>query len=283
MKYLTIFTSFLFLLVAACSSETQPPADQSGAQEEPEPTAQESGPPPAEVGDGSGETPQFVEESDADPEEDADVEKPIMLAQANPPDSSRDWKFEQGKHFFRFQSTQPVVGGPDKIEVAEIFWYGCAHCYDFEPHINQWADSAPENVRFVRIPATWNPLLELHAKLYYTEEVLVNNGKIENPEAFRAAVFNEYHQRRNRLTSEASIQTLFERHGVSADDFRNTWNSFEVSSKLNKAKDLAVRYGISGVPAVVVNGKYRTGSSNDVRGYPMLLEVVDELVARESS
>ena len=65
--------------------------------------------------------------------------------------------------------------------------------------------------------------------------------------------------------------------------FWDTWKSFEVDSKLRKAQDLAIRYGISGVPAVVVNGKYRTGASEHVRGYPQVLEVVDERVARESS
>ena len=158
--------------------------------------------------------------------------------------------------------------------------YGCGHCYDFEPYINSWAENKPENVRFVRIPATWNPLVKLHAQLYYTEEVLVNNDKIENPEEFRAAVFSEFHDRRNHMTSEGAIRDVFERHGVSADDFNKTWNSFEVASKLNKAVDLAIRYGITGVPAVVVNGKYRTGASEQVRGYPAVLEVVDEQVAR---
>ena len=177
--------------------------------------------------------------------------------------------------------TQPTVGGADKIEVAEVFWYGCAHCLTFEPYINRWDESKPANVRFVRIPATWNDLVLLHAKLFYTEEVLVKNGKIEEPERFRAAVFAEYHNRRNMMSNEAAIQAIFERFGVSADDFQKTWNSFEVAQKLRVAQDLARRYTITGVPTVVVNGKYRTGA-REAGGYPQLIQVIDELVERES-
>jgi thiol:disulfide interchange protein DsbA len=177
--------------------------------------------------------------------------------------------------------TQPTVGGSDKVEVAEIFWYGCNHCYDFEAFINRWRDSMPANARLVRIPATWNPLVKLHAQLYYTEEVLTNNGKLADPDRFRTAVFAEYHRRGNRMASIDAIQKIFETHGVSADDFNSTWNSFEVSQKLRVADDLQRRYSITGVPAVVVNGKYRSGAA-EAGGYPRLLELVDELIVKES-
>lgn len=224
---------------------------------------------------------EMVEESAGDVAEEEETDKPLILAQADVPQASRDWQFREGQHFARLVPAQPTVGGADKVEVAEVFWYGCNHCYDFEPFVDRWLESKPANVRFVRIPAVWNPLLQLHAQLYYTEEVLAKNGKIENPAQFRAAVFAEYHRRGNRLASVDAIQALFEKHGVSADDFTSTWNSFEVSQKLRVAQDLARRYGITGVPAVVVNGKYRTGAG-EAGGYPRLLEVIDELVERET-
>jgi len=222
--------------------------------------------------------PEMVEESAA--EEQAE-DKPLVLAQADVPAASQDWKFKEGTHFARMVPTQPTVGGADKIEVAEVFWYGCNHCYDFETYVSRWLDEKPANVRFVRIPAVWNPLVKLHAQLYYTEEVLVKNGKIENPEQFRAAVFAEYHRRGNRMASESAIQAVFERHDVSAEDFTNTWNSFEVAQKLRVAQDLARRYSIASVPTIVVNGKYRTGAT-EAGGYPPLMDLIDELIARES-
>ena len=226
--------------------------------------------------------PEMVEESAAEDEEEQVEDKPLLLAQADVPTASQEWKYEEGTHFSRMVPTQPTVGGADKIEVAEVFWYGCNHCYDFETYVGRWLENKPANVRFVRIPAVWNPLVKMHAQLYYTEEVLVNNGKIANPEQFRAAVFAEYHRRGNRMASESAIQAVFERHGVSAEDFASTWNSFEVAQKLRVAQDLARRYSISSVPTIVVNGKYRAGAV-EAGGYPPLLELIDELIARESS
>jgi len=227
------------------------------------------------------EQPQMVEESAADEDEIQAEDQPIILAQAEVPTAPEEWKFSEDTHYARMVPTQPTVGGADKIEVAEFFWYGCAHCYDFETYINRWLETKPANVRFVRIPAVWNELVKLHAQLYYTEEVLDKNGKLENPEQFRSAVFAEYHRRGNRLASEAAIMDLFERHGVSNEDFSTTWKSFEVAQKLRVAQDLARRYSISSVPAVVVNGKYRTGAS-EAGGYPPLMELIDELIVRES-
>ena len=225
--------------------------------------------------------PEMVEESAAEDEEEQAENRPLLLAQADVPAASQEWKYKEGTHFVRMVPTQPTVGGADKIEVAEIFWYGCNHCYDFETYIGRWLEKKPANVRFVRIAAVWNPLVKLHAQLYYTEEVLVKNGKIANPEQFRAAVFAEYHRRGNHMTSESAIQAIFERHGVSAEDFSSTWNSFEVSQKLRVAQDLGRRYSVSSVPTIVVNGKYRTGAA-EAGGYPPLMELIDELIARES-
>ncbi len=225
--------------------------------------------------------PEMVEESAAEDEEEQAEDRPLLLAQADVPAAAQEWKYEEGTHFARMVPTQPTVGGADKIEVAEIFWYGCNHCYDFETYVNRWLEKKPANVRFVRIPAVWNPLVKLHAQLYYTEEVLVKNGKIANPEQFRAAVFAEYHRRGNRMASETAIQAVFERHDVSAEDFTSTWNSFEVAQKLRVAQDLARRYSIASVPTIVVNGKYRSGAV-EAGGYPPLMELIDELIARES-
>ena len=266
------------LLLAACGGdEPSPPETEAPVVDEPviddgdtTETTTKSEP--------DDEALEIVEESAADPEPE---EQAIILAQAEPPTQPRDWKFTEGEHYHRMVPTQPTLGGADKIEVAEFFWYGCSHCYDFEPFVNRWNETKPANVRFVWIPATWNNVLKLHAKLYYTEEVLVRNGVIKDGAAFRDAVFQEYHRRGNRLMRDAAIQKLFERFGVEAEEFERTWNSFEVAQKLRVAEDLARRYSIASVPTMVVNGKYRTGGV-EAGSYPRLLEVIDELIARES-
>ena len=223
------------------------------------------------------DTLEVVEESASEPEP---ADEAILLAVAESPAAAREWQFKEGQHYVRMVPTQPTVGGADKIEVAEFFWYGCPHCYDMEPYINKWAEGKDPNVRFVRIPATWNSLVRLHAQLYFTEEVLVRNNVIKDPEGFRDAVFQEYHRRGNRMTSEEAIQKIFARFGVSEGDFRSTWSSFEVNQKLRVADDLSRRYSIASVPAIVVNGKYRSGAA-EAGDYTKLMELIDELVARE--
>lgn len=285
MKYVSIVVAIAALILAgwvfmraqepSSQPQIEPVADESTIEADAEPPV---APPPAEEED---EPAELVEESAGDAQTDED--EPIVLAQADPSElAERDWQFKEGTHFSRMVPAQPTVGGADKIEVVEVFWYGCNHCFDFEPYINRWAEELPDNARFVRMPALWNPLVKLHGQLYYTEDLLAGNGKLENREGFRNAVFLEYHRRGNRLTSESAIYEVFERFGVSEADFKSAWSSFEVAQKLRVAEDLARRYGVASVPMVIVNGKYRT-SAAEAGSYPRLIEVIDELVAREEA
>ncbi len=284
MKRIVFFAIVSIMALLACSSEepAAPEAEaivEDGAPETPTETG---------IADTDDEAqPELVEESAAEPDETQAEDQPILLARGTESVTTaaapKEWKFSEGKHYHRLVPTQPTVGGADKIEVAEIFSYDCPHCDAFDPVINGWAENVPANARFIRIPALWQPLWRLHGRLYYTEEVLARNGKLTDVRAFHAAVFNEFHRMRNRLTSEDAIQKLFERFGVSKDDFLNTWNSFEVNQKLGVANDLVRRYNITGVPAVVVNGKYRTGAGpSDAGSFATLLEVIDELIERET-
>jgi thiol:disulfide interchange protein DsbA len=270
-----ILISIAFLALAACSKEEPAPA----VTEEPvvvEQTVVEESPAP--VAEATETETVVVEESAAEPEE---GEQAILLAQAETSAATRDWQFSEGEHYKRLVPAQPTLGGADKIEVAEIFWYGCPHCYTFEPTVNSWAEDLPATVRFVRLPAMWNGLLVLHAQLFFTEESLVRNGVIKDAEGFRNAVFEEYHRRGNRLASEEAIQRLFARFGVTEEQFTSTWNSFEVDQNMRKAADLNRRYSVASVPAIVVNGKYLTGAQ-EVGGNDKWLELVDELIVRES-
>ena len=273
------FLILLAMALVACSNEeAETPAvvDESPAVEE----ATDEQTPVTEAEPASEETLQVVEESAAEDTTEAE-DQPIVLAQQSEPAATRDWQFTEGQHFARMVPSQPTWGGADKIEVVEFFWYGCPHCYDFEPYLNRWKAQKDPNVRFVKIPAMWQPVLELHARLFYTEEVLARNGLIKDADSFRNMVFEEYHRRGNRLTSEKAIYQLFERVGISQEDFDKTWGSFEVDQNIRKAKDLARRYSISSVPAVVVNGKYRTGGS-EAGSYAKLIEIIDELTEREA-
>ncbi len=273
-----VLLAFLLVLVAACGKEeaAQPAAEEPAAVED---TAVDEAATAAETAETetAEEVVEVVEESAAEPEAD---EQAILLAKADVP-PPQEWKFREREHFDRLVPTQPTIGGADKVEVAEFFYYMCPACDRFESVIRGWTENKPANARFVQVPVMWNQLLILHARLFYTGEVLARNGVIEDGQAFQSAVFNEIHRRNNRLTSEGAIQRLFTRFGVSEDEFKRTWNSFEVDQKLRVAQDLGRRYGVSSTPTVVVNGKYRTDGTK-AGNYQSLLELIDELVVRES-
>lgn len=276
MKNLTLL-GLTLLILAACGKDepAQPQSIEPAVTEETvveEPAAETEAAVEQEA-----ET-VVVEESAAEPEE---GEQAIILAQAEVPAANQDWQFEEGKHYQRLVPTQPTWGGADKIEVAEFFYYLCPHCYNFEPLVKEWLETKPANVRFVQIPAMWNQVLILHARMFFTAEALARNGVIDDSAAFHAAVYSEIHRRNNRLSSESAIQDLFARFNVSEEDFTSTWNSFEVDQKLRISADLARRYSVSSTPTVVVNGKYRFGAP-EAGSYPKVLEVVDELILRES-
>ncbi len=269
-----IALSILTLAAAGCSKEDTAPAEDSLTVETEAPEAA------VEVAESSvadTESLEVVEESaaEAEPEDQA-----IILAQADDAASARTWQFKEGVNYTRMIPTQRTVGGADKIEVAEVFMYSCPHCFDLEAFVNRWEESKDPGVRLVRIPAIFNQLAQLHAQLYYTEVFLAQSGKLNDQVAFRNMVFEEFHRKGNRLTSQTAIQRLFARAGISEDDFNRTWNSFEVDQALRVAADLARRYNVTSVPMIVVNGKYRTDAAQ-AGSYPKLIELIDELTVRE--
>lgn len=268
--------TIIALLTLAVACGKQDPAEQPVTEE---PVVEEQAVEEAAVEEAAAEeTHEIVEESAAEPEPE---EEAIVLAQADPVEAPQSWKYSEGTHFTRMVPTQPTVGGADKVEVTEFFMYGCPHCADFEPIITKWAEDKPANSRLVKMPVVWNAIAMLHGRMFFTAEVLARNGVIKDANAFHMAVFQEVHRRGNRLASETAIQNFFARFNVSSEDFNKTWNSFEVDQKLRVAGDIMRRYKIDGVPTVVVNGKYRTGAST-AGGYPELLELINELIVRES-
>lgn len=266
-------------LFAACSKEqpAEPAADEQAADVE-APADEAATADEQAAAEETEEPAQVVEETAAEAEP---GDETLKLAVAESPEATMDWKYSEGRHYTRLVPTQPTVGGADKVEVAEFFYYMCPHCDSFEPVIKGWEANKPANVRFVQVPAMWNNILVRHARMYYTAQVLGRNGTISDSEAFHSSVYDEVHRRGNRLATETSIQALFERHGVDADTFERTWNSFEVAQKLRVAEDLARRYGIRSTPTIVVNGKFRTDGST-AGSTANLLDLIDELIVRES-
>lgn len=183
-------------------------------------------------------------------------------------------RFRIGVDYQRLSPTQPTSSNPDQVEVAEVFWYGCPHCFHFDPLLEAWRAKKPEYVNFIRIPAVWNPLLKLHARAFYTAEALGKGAEMHSE------FFREIHERGNPLDSEAKLQEFFGRFGVDAAAFKTTFDSFAVQAKLQRADELNRRYRISGVPTLIINGKYTT-EGGQTSSYEELLELATELAASE--
>ena len=181
---------------------------------------------------------------------------------------------QQGVNYKLLTPAQPTSVAPGKVEVVEVFWYACGHCYLLEPKLEAWSRSGkPANAELVRLPATWNNSLKTHARLFYTMELL---GK----QNLNAEIWREINLKGNRLDTPAAIETFFTSRGVSKADFQKAFASFAVDSKIMKAEDLNRRYKITATPTVIVNGKYVTdvgmAGSED-----RLFEVINALVAKE--
>ena len=188
-----------------------------------------------------------------------------------------------GKNYATLVPAQPTSASPDKVEVVEVFWYGCPHCFAIDASLEAWRNKtkAPY-VEFTRVPVMWGPVHKAHARLFYTIAAL---GKLEQ---LHSVTFREIHVKNNLLVSrtgdEQETEQLQKRflteNGVSAAEFDKTYRSFSVESKLARADELSKRYKVAGVPFFVVNGKYTTdvGMSG---GEPQLLTLIDDLAAAE--
>jgi thiol:disulfide interchange protein DsbA len=183
-------------------------------------------------------------------------------------------RYVEGTHYVALDN--PVNTGDDsKVEVLEAFWYGCSHCFRFEPLVEAYAESAPDYVDFGRFPAMWNALMKIHAQVYYTAEALDALDVLHEP------VFNAINLQGNRLQNERQIGALFAEHGIAQSDFEAAFNSFSVRTKVNQAEKRMRDYQIRSTPNMIVNGKYLITTGESVRTQEEMLEVVNFLVEKE--
>ena len=178
----------------------------------------------------------------------------------------------EGEHY---DVITPVLRGKsDKIEVTEFFWYGCTHCYSFEPQIAQWKKSLDDDVVVVGSPAMWNALMEVHAKAFYAAQVLGVLDKVHMP------LFQAINVDRKRLDSEDELAALFAASGVAREDFQKAFNSFGVGSQVRQANSRARAARITGTPAMMVAGKYRI-STRKAGSQANMLKLATFLIQKE--
>jgi len=278
------------LLLAACGQRETPPPPTAAepattpAASAPAEAAEPLQPPPgldqpATPGDG-----EAVEAAPAAAETVVTPVAAAVAAAALPLPSSAPLRWQEGQHFKALTIAQPTDALPGEVEVVEIYWYGCGHCYALEPRLEAWLQNKPAWLKFRRLPVVWNEVTREDARLHYTIEGL---GKPE----LHAEVFRELHVRGRPLTvvrnnrvdpaaTEQAVREFLTARGVSAEDFARYYRTFSTENHLRQAENLTRRYQADHTPMMVVQGKFVTdvsmaGSQNE------LMQVVTDLAVRE--
>lgn len=258
--------------LAACSREAAPPATPSASEGPAAAPAPAPTPAPADAATSSQESLGDT----ADEQGDAALERLASLPAADGLPGGR-WK--AGVNYKPIVPAQPTNVPAGKVEVIEIFWYGCGHCYALEPYLTNWAKSKPDYVEFVRVPVMWNPVNEAHARLYYTLVALKRTD-------LHTKVFDEIHTRGNMLAANdpartRQLQLAFAKaNGIAEADFLREYDGFFVNTQLQRADDVTRRYRVEATPVIYVAGKYQTDVGL-AGGQTELTELIDSLAAHE--
>ncbi|HUN27768.1 MAG TPA: thiol:disulfide interchange protein DsbA/DsbL [Steroidobacteraceae bacterium] len=273
-RSLVFITLLSALCIAACGHESAESAPTSTA------AAQSRAPSPQTSFVASSSSTASAAAADASTS-DANAAEPASqslerLAAAPPELPGGRWK--AAVNYDVVVPAQPTDSPAGKVEVLEVFWLGCPHCYALEPYIRDWLKDKPSYVNFVRIPVMWGPVHRLHARLFYTLEALGRNDLVEK-------AFDTIHQG-NYLIGQNESDTFdkqlewAKQSGIDADAFRKAYNSFGVTADLEHAQEITDRYHVEGVPFVVVAGKYSTDVGK-AGGHPELIRLIDDLAAYE--
>ena len=182
-----------------------------------------------------------------------------------------------GQHYAVIETPVATAAPELVVEVVEVFSYMCIHCYTFDPMLSNWHKAQDATVDFGRLPAVFNPAWQLMAQAYYTAQSLGVEAEMHEP------LFKAVHVERLDLRAEDAMARLFQRHGgVDVDTFKKVFRAFSVKSRVMQSRGKSRSYGITGVPTMIVNGKYRVDGES-AGGNEAMLKVVDFLVAKEQA
>ena len=171
---------------------------------------------------------------------------------------------------------EPVTVLADgKVHVEEAFWYGCPHCFHLESIIKPWKEQLAADVDFQGVPAMFGRAWVVHAQLFHVADVLGVEKKVHDD------IFKAIHVDRQRLLSrDEQRDFLVEKAGISAEDFDKAYDSFAVKSRMKQGDQRIRAFQISGVPALIVQGKYVIDATS-AGGQPQMLKVADFLIEKE--
>ncbi len=182
-------------------------------------------------------------------------------------------EYVEGRHY-QILDNPTVTRNPSKVEVVEVFWFGCNHCYSLESYIQPWKRNLPNDVDFWKSHITWNAQAETHARLFYSAKAL---GIAEKaiPAAFTAI----WREGRN-LLGNSEVEYFFKGFGIEKERYLSVSNSFGVNNAVKQANNRMRQWTVTGVPTIIVNGKYKVSGTREI-GTSKLLDVVDFLIEKE--
>jgi thiol:disulfide interchange protein DsbA len=287
MRTRTVLAVAALLALSACARQAPPaPAPSPAADTQATPPTP-AAPPSAEARSAQSETEQATAsqesvdgDSDTHDRSDASLEK---IAGAAAGAQLPGGKWQPGVNYDPVVPAQPTSVATGKVEVMEVFWLACPHCYELEPHIRSWLKTKPAYVEFVRVPVIWGDVHRAHARLYYTLEALGRDDLVET--AFDT-IHQDIQNRTPPLVGQSEEETFrlqqqfAVQHGVSAADFSRAYNDFGVRSNVQHAEEITRRYQVQGVPFFVVGGKYSTDVAK-AGSESKLFELIHDLAASE--
>ena len=156
----------------------------------------------------------------------------------------------------------PVPVNPGKIDVIEFFWYGCPHCYAFEPVVEPWSKHLPADVAFRREHVMSRENTRTHQRTFYALEALDREAE------FRPKIFDAIHKEGLSLDKDDTMAAFLAKQGLDKTKFLAVYNSFSVQAKCKQAVKLSEAYHIDGVPSIGVGGRFLTSPSMAGQGAP---------------
>ena len=186
-------------------------------------------------------------------------------------------KFIEGKHYVEIFPPMQTDASPGKIEVVELLWLGCPHCYSLEPTMLKYKKGHPDFVEFKQVPAMLNPTWAADARTFYLAEILDPTGE----KKLITQIFQAIHEQKRRLRSPDSVKRLFIQFGFTEEQINNALNSMAFQAKLDRAKAIGTNSQAQSVPTVIINGKYRT-SPYIAGSEENLMEIIDLLTKKEN-
>ena len=179
--------------------------------------------------------------------------------------------FTNGIHYQKLESPLEKLSDTKKIELIELFWYGCPHCFEFEPFLKKYIALNSDTVTLIQVPAVFSKNWIPHAKAFYSA------SNIGHFDTLHQGLFAAIHIDRKKIYTKSKLINFAADLGIPETKFRKGYNSFKTELQVKKAATITNSSGIRGVPAVVIGGIYTT-SPRMAGSYVKLIEVIDYLV-----